>query len=48
MALRQNMETSATKIIGHGSELSLRAMNMELVVITTTPSAPITIPLTVS
>ena len=47
-ALRQTIENKATNIIGHGSELSFSAINIELQVIITEPIAPITIPLTVS
>ena len=47
-ALRANIETSATNIIGQGNELNFSAMNMELIVIITAPAPPIIIPLTVS
>ena len=42
------MDISTTNMIGHGSELSFRAINMELIVRMILPMAPIIIPLTVS
>ena len=47
-SFRKNMETKATKIMGHGNAPSFRATYIELMVKTTAPIAPIIIPLTVS
>ena len=48
MSLRENIDARATNTIGHGRELSLNAMNIELMVMITDPMTPITRLLTVS
>lgn len=42
------MDISTTNMMGHGTELSLRAMNIELMVSTALPREPIISPLTVN
>ena len=47
-SLSRNMDISTTNIIGHGTELSFRATNMELMVRITLPTDPMIRPLIVS
>ncbi len=47
-SFKKNMDTRATKIIGHGRAPNFSATYMELMVRTTAPAAPISMPLTVS
>ena len=48
MSFRENIEARATKMIGHGKELSLKAIYIELMVMITDPMTPRTRLLTVS
>jgi len=48
MSFRENIDARATNTIGHGRELSLSAINIELMVMITDPMTPITRLLTVS